>query len=166
MGHTTIRGVIKFKDAMVYANPKISNYSIPENNPSDVVIQSYQNGKEVSSYTSGDIVKSAQSLWSNHFSKAGETPVFISVNLETPLGLASFIANNANCQKVYIPATFNMSKILHSLKTQESRVVVCDEELYTLEPPQSKRAELVEQTTSVKKVVVASSKKVGSSPLF
>jgi hypothetical protein len=151
---------------MVYANPKISNYSIPENSPSDVVIQSYQNGKEVSSYTSGDIVKSAQQLWSNHFSKAGEHPVFISVNLETPLGLASFIANNANCQKVYIPATFNMSKILHSLKTQETRVVVCDEELYTLEPPQNKKAELAEQTTSVKKVVVASNKKVSASPLF
>jgi hypothetical protein len=26
LGHTTIRGVIKFKDSMVYANPKISNY--------------------------------------------------------------------------------------------------------------------------------------------
>jgi len=96
LGHTTIRGVIKFKDSMVYANPKISNYEIPENNPSDLVFSSYKNGKEVSSYTSGDIVTKSQSLWTNHFSKAGENPVFISLNLETPLGLASFIANNAN----------------------------------------------------------------------
>lgn len=151
---------------MVYANPKISTYQIPENNPEDVVIQSYKNGKEFASYTSGDIVNSAQSLWSNHFSQAGEHPVFISLNLETPLGLASFIANNANFQKVYIPATFNMSKILHSLKTQESKVIVCDEELFTLEPPQSKQAELAEQTSSVKKAIVASNKKLTSSPLF
>ena len=96
LGHTTIRGVIKFKDSMVYANPKISNYEIPENNPSDLVFSSYKNGKEVSSYTSSDIVTKSQSLWNDHFSKAGENPVFISLNLETPLGLASFIANNAN----------------------------------------------------------------------
>ena len=96
LGHTSIRGVIKFKDSMVYANPKISNYEIPENNTSDLVFASYQNGKEVCSYSSGDIVKKAQSLWNNHFSKAGENPVFISLNLETPLGLSSFIANNAN----------------------------------------------------------------------
>jgi hypothetical protein len=36
LGHTGIRGVIKFKDAMVYANPKLSNFEIPENAPSDV----------------------------------------------------------------------------------------------------------------------------------
>ena len=56
LGHNSIRGVIKFKDAMVYANPKISNYEIPENSPSDVVFQAYQNGKKVSSLTSGDLV--------------------------------------------------------------------------------------------------------------
>ena len=68
LGHTTIRGVIKFKDSMVYANPKISNYEIPENNPSDLVFSSYKNGKEVSSYTSSDIVTKSQSLWNDHFS--------------------------------------------------------------------------------------------------
>ena len=92
--------------------------------------------------------------------------MFISVDLETPLGLASFIANNANSQKVYIPSTFNMSKILHSLKTQDSKIVVCDDELYLMEPPQSKKQELAAMTESVKKVIVASEKKVGSSPLF
>jgi hypothetical protein len=59
-----------------------------------------------------------------------------------------------------------MSKILHSLKTQDSKIVVCDEELYTLEPPQSKKDELAVMTESVKKIVVASSKKLGASPLF
>lgn len=119
LGHTTIRGVIKFKDSMVYANPAVSNFEIPENQSSDVAMSSYQNGKEVASLTSGDLVQHANSLWNSHFSKAaGEQPVFISVNLETPLGLAAFLANNANQKKVYIPSTFNMSKILTSLKTQ------------------------------------------------
>lgn len=102
---------------MVYANPKLSNYEIPENSPNDVAFTSYSHGK-ASSFTNGDLVSSAEKLWHDHFSNAGETPVFISVDLETPLGLASFIANNANFQKVYIPASFSMSKILTSLKTQ------------------------------------------------
>ena len=117
LGHTSIRGVIKFKDSMVYANPKLSNYEIPDNSASDIVFQTYANGKQTASLTSGDLVNHSQRLWSNIFSKSGEQPVFISLDLETPLGLASFIANNANFQKVYIPSSFNMSKILHSLKT-------------------------------------------------
>jgi len=41
LGQTSIRGVIKFRDAMVYANPKLSNKQIPENSPSDVAFVSY-----------------------------------------------------------------------------------------------------------------------------
>jgi hypothetical protein len=151
---------------MVYANPKLSNFEIPENSSSDVAFQAYSHGKLVSTLTSGELVSSAQSLWNSHFSKAGETPVFISLDLETPLGLASFIANNANFQKVYIPASFNMTSILTSLKTQESKMIACDSDLYTLEPPQAKRAEFAEMTQTVKKVIVASSKKVTGSSLF
>jgi hypothetical protein len=166
LGHTSIRGVIKFKDSMVYANPQLSNYEIPENSASDVVFQAYANGKQVSSLTSGDLVNHSQRLWNTVFNKSGEQPVFISLDLETPLGLASFIANNANFQKVYIPSSFNMSKILHSLKTQESNLIVCDQELFQLEPPSSKQAEYAELTSSVNRVVVASSKKVTGSSLF
>lgn len=72
LGHTTIRGVIKFKDAMVYANPKLSNYEIPENSPSDVAFQAYSNGKQAVSLTNGDLVSSSQSLWGSLFSKSGE----------------------------------------------------------------------------------------------
>lgn len=68
LGHSTIRGVIKFKDAMVYANPQFSNYEIPENSPSDVAFQAYSNGKQVSSLTNGDLVNSSQKLWSSLFS--------------------------------------------------------------------------------------------------
>lgn len=57
LGHTTIRGVIKFKDAMVYANPAVSLVQIPENSPSDLAFVSYQNGKEVASFTGGELVK-------------------------------------------------------------------------------------------------------------
>jgi len=81
---------------MVYAVPSQSKFEIPENSPSDLAFQAYQNGKEVASFTSGDLVKNANQLWSETFSKSGEKPVFISLNLETPLGLASFLANNAN----------------------------------------------------------------------
>jgi len=109
LGHHTIRGVIKFKDAMVYANPAISNFELPENSSSDEAFTVYSNGKQASSFTSGELVSQAKSLWSNHFSKAGEHPVFISLDLETPLGLASFLANNAHKQKVYIPSSFNMT---------------------------------------------------------
>jgi len=93
--------------------------------------------------------------------------VFLSVDLETPLGLATFIANNANHQKVYIPASFSMNKILHSLKTQDSQVIVCDQDLFTLEPPANKQAEYAELTQSVKKAVVSTSgKRVTGSSLF
>ena len=118
LGHQTIRGVIKFKDSMVYATPSQSSYEIPENSPSDLAFQTYQNGREVAGYTNGDFVVKANDLWDTYFNKSGDHPVFISLNLETPLGLASFLANNANQQKVYIPSTFNMTKILTSLKTQ------------------------------------------------
>lgn len=118
LGHSTIRGVIKFKDSMVYANPRFSTKSIPENSPEDVGFESYQNGKQVSSYTSGELTSHAQELWNTHLKQyEGDQPVFMSLNLETPLALTTFLAANSNLQKVYIPSTFNMNKILQSLHT-------------------------------------------------
>jgi hypothetical protein len=82
---------------MVYANPNLSTVSIPENSADDQAFVSYQNGQRVSSFTNGEITHHAQSLWSNQFSQhADVNPVFMSLNLETPLALASFIANNSN----------------------------------------------------------------------
>ncbi len=92
--------------------------------------------------------------------------MFISLNLETPLGLASFLANNSNFKKVYIPSSFNMNKILTSLKTQQSTTIVTDQDLVELEPPASKRSEFAEMTQSVTKIVVAGNKKVSGSSLF
>ena len=82
----------------------------------------------------------------------------MSLNLETPLALASFIANNANLRKVYIPASFNVNKIIESMKTQHSEVAVVDHELFALEPPKEKVHEYEECTKSVSKVIVALSK--------
>lgn len=118
LGYSSIRGVIKFKDAMVYANPKLSNFQIPDNETGDQAFVSYKGGKEVSSFTNGELASHAQRLWEQNFSSTNkQVPVFMSVNLETPLAFSAFLANNAHHQKVFIPSTFNMSKILNSFKT-------------------------------------------------
>jgi hypothetical protein len=41
LGHTSIRGVIKFKDSMVYANPNVSTIEIPANSNGDQVFEAY-----------------------------------------------------------------------------------------------------------------------------
>ena len=41
LGHSTIRGTLKFRDAMVYATPKYSTVQLPENSSSDVAFQAY-----------------------------------------------------------------------------------------------------------------------------
>jgi hypothetical protein len=62
-------------------------------------------------------------------------PIFMSLDIETPLGFASFLANSANHRKVFIPSTFNMSKILKSVHAQQSVDLVCDKDFYELEAP-------------------------------
>ena len=111
---------MKFKDIMVYANPKESHLEIPENSAGDGAFDSYSGGRQVSSYTSGDLVKHADQLWNDHFSGKDDHPVFMSLDLETPLAFSTFLANNTNHRKVIIPSSFNMTKILKSLRTQES----------------------------------------------
>jgi hypothetical protein len=97
LGHTTIRGAIKFKDAMVYANPKLSTKELPTNTASDLAFEAYKNGKKVASYSSGDLASHANNLWNSQLSKyAGIKPVYMSLNLETPLGLATFLGSNFN----------------------------------------------------------------------
>ena len=93
-------------------------------------------------------------------------PVFMSIDLETPLALATFLANNAHLHKVFIPSTFNMSHILNNLKHQESEVVVCDKEFFELSPPSNRLDEYRNMTKNVQKVIVGSDEKLGSSNLF
>ena len=42
-------------------------------------------------------------------------PVFMSCDLENPLGFASFLGCSSNFKKVFIPGTFNMSHMLQSV---------------------------------------------------
>lgn len=56
VGHHTIRGVIKFKDAMVYANPKLSAVELPTNSSGDAAYQSYRGGRQVSTLSNGDLL--------------------------------------------------------------------------------------------------------------
>jgi hypothetical protein len=52
-GHSNIRGTIKFKDSLVYANTKYTSYSLPQNDSSYDLFECYRGGKRVSSITSG-----------------------------------------------------------------------------------------------------------------
>ncbi len=95
VGHTAIRGTIKFKDCMVYAKQSMATYSLPENESGDTVIESYRGGRKEAEYSSEEMTVHAADLWDSHFSNASN-PVALLLNLETPLGLASFLANAAN----------------------------------------------------------------------
>lgn len=59
----------------------------------------------------------------------------MALDLETPLALAAFLANNSHLHKVFIPATFNMKKIFNDIKHQESKFMICDSEFYEMNPP-------------------------------
>ncbi len=55
VGHSAIRGTMKFKDCMVYARQKYAFYSMPENITEDIVIESYKGGDKAAEYTSQEI---------------------------------------------------------------------------------------------------------------
>ena len=100
------------------------------------MFECYRGGKRVSNFTSGEIAEKSSDLWNNYFSKsAGDStdntlfnvevtggqaarPVFMSLDLETPLGFSKFLANAANHRKVFIPSSYNMSQILKSVDRQ------------------------------------------------
>jgi len=127
----------------------------------------------VSTFSSGDIVEKSFSLWENHFSatsgdvddgklfnyevRSGEAakPIFMSLDLETPLGFASFLANASNQRKVFIPSTFNASTILKSVRTQQSPDLVCDEDFFGIELPGPLAAEYKENCKNVVSTIVA-----------
>ncbi len=129
-----IRGVNMFKDLAVYANPAYSSRQIPPNEASASAFLALKDGRQAASYSSGEIVEQAQALWDSHLHKATESdaPVFMSCDLETPLGFAAFLACSSNFKKVFIPGTYNMSSLLKALPTQNSSFLVCDEDFYSL----------------------------------
>jgi len=56
-GHSNIRGTIKFKDSLVYANTKYSTFSLPQNDSAHLLFECYRDGKRVSNYNSGEIAE-------------------------------------------------------------------------------------------------------------
>ena len=153
-GFTKMRGVNMFKDLAVYANPAFSSYSIPQNNADDVTHRVFSHGQEVSTLTSGDVVDASNRLWNDFLSNSDgaehrQHPVFMSVDLESPLGLASFLACSTNFKKMFIPGSYNMSSMLKSIPRQGSTFVVCDSDLYSLEVPPAVATEYEEICSGV-----------------
>lgn len=64
LGHNSIRGVLKYRDVMVYANPQYQTKQIQENQANDTVFESYRSNKLVSSLTSQELASKAENLWS------------------------------------------------------------------------------------------------------
>lgn len=111
-GFKAIRGVNMFKDLTVYASPQYSPVQIPVNNADDVALINLKNGQR-QEFTSGDLVEHSQNVWNKlQGSASDEHPVFMSADLETPLGLATFMACSTNFKKIYISGTYNMSSML------------------------------------------------------
>jgi hypothetical protein len=93
-------------------------------------------------------------------------PVFMSVDLETPLGFTSFLSNASNHRKVFIPSTFNMSKIIKSIGRQESHELVCDSEFYSLEAPGPVAEEYKQKCSTVADILVGSESGASKSSIF
>lgn len=158
-GHTGIRGVNKFKDVAVYANPAMSVRQIAPNDSDAVTHSVLKNGREVTSMTSGELVEKSEQLWSTHLSQtASDTkPVFMTADLETPFGFASFLACTSNFKKLFIPGSFKMSQIVQSFPKQQSSYLVCDAEFFAVEVPGAKAAEYQEMVGGVKGALVGGS---------
>lgn len=101
---------------------------IPENQGDWVTHVVYKEGREAASITSSELVQKSTDLWDSFLSESSSTkgPVFMSCDLENPLGFASFLACSAHFKKVFIPGTFNMTQMLKSVPRQHSSMVVCD----------------------------------------
>lgn len=68
--HSNIRGAIKFKDSLVFANTRLSSFSLPTNSSSSQLYECYRGGKQVSSFTSGEIASKSNDLWNENWSKS------------------------------------------------------------------------------------------------
>ena len=165
-GHSAIRGVNKFRDLAVYANPAMSTRQIPENQGDWVTHIAYKDGREALSLTSSDLVSKSEALWdSSVASKSGDEtkPVFMACDMESPMGFSSFLACSSNFKKVFIPGTFNMSKMLQSIPRQASQMLICDQDFYSLDVPPARQGEYQDMCNSVKNVIVVGDSATNSS---
>ena len=167
-GHSAMRGVNKFRDLPVYANPAMSSRQIPENQGDWVTHVAYKGGKEACSLTSSDLASKAQDIWDSALSAgAGDekSPLFMSCDLESPMGFAAFLGCSSNFKKVFIPGTFNMSQMLQSVPRQHSVSVVCDSDFHGLEVPPARKSDYQEMCGSIKNILVVGDA-AGKSDLF
>jgi len=56
-GFNNIRGIHTFKDALVYANPKFSCFTLPVNSASTQLYECFRGGNRVSQLSNGDIAE-------------------------------------------------------------------------------------------------------------
>jgi hypothetical protein len=171
-GHNGIRGVNKFRDIAVYTSPSMSTVQMSENDAEAVTHLAYKDGKQMASYTSGQLVDASTKLWEQHISASTEgddlqQSVFMAADLETPFGFASFLACASNFKKVFIPGSYKMSHMIKSVPRQHSSYLVCDEDFYTVTVPEARAAEYTEMVSGIKGALVGgSSSGAVSSSLF
>lgn len=81
----------------------------------------------------------------------------MSADLETPFGLAAFLACTSNFKKVFIPGSFQMSAMLKSVPRQQSSFLVCDEDFFNVAVPDAKAGEYREMVSGVTDALVGGS---------
>jgi hypothetical protein len=157
-GHSTIRGTIKFKESLLYTNPRYSNLKIPGASGDNLAFEFYEKGDLKTSMTNAELLKESKDVW-NKYLKGGDStyPVFLTLSLTTPLGFVTFISSITNGRKVFVPGTYNMAKITKSFGFQRSDTLVCDKEVYNFEAPQYRADEVEESKSNFKKVLVSDS---------
>lgn len=141
---------------MFYVNKEFTNLDLPQNEGNATAFEVYNNGRVAHSFTSAELVDQAHRLFSENFSDGEQiVPVSMPVDLQTPLGFATFLGNNLNGRKVFVPSNYNMTRIFRALEVQKSQQVVCDPEFYAQKPVESKKAEYHNLCQNVNKVIIA-----------
>ena len=124
------------------------------------------------SFTSKEFVTASQDLWQSYLSGSGEgdhkdLPIFVSTDLEQPLGFATVLACSTHLKKLFVPGSFSIAKITKSLPRQGSSFVVCDEGLYNFEWPSTfSHAKDLEECGQKVTNILVSGKSNGASKLF
>lgn len=119
-----------------------------------------RNGK-TTEFTSKELVQSAEQVWSHLQDSANEVnPIFVSVDMESPLGFALFLGCSTNFKKIYLSGLYNLSAMLKQLPAQGSTWAVVDQDVFNVKAPEG----YSDLTSGVKNVLVAG--KAGRTELF
>lgn len=164
-GFQSMNGVNKFTESIFYAIPgQTTNLSLAPNEPNAEAFIAYSHGQQVSSFTSNDLVNQSEKIYNNHLVNAGGKPIFCTLDLSTPLGLACFLGSSTNNLKMFVPGSYNMSQMLKSVRRQHTNYVICDNEFYNLQVPEGH--DYIEMCSEVNNVLVGGSQTGESSMLL